>query len=111
MQVGKLRHRVEIQRLTQGAYDSLGEAVTTWETVATVWASVSPLTGKAFMGAKQAQSHVSHLVRMRFRGDIAPEMRVLHAGRWLHIDAVLNVEERNRELHLMCVERSGSHVS
>lgn len=111
MQAGNLRHRVTIQRQTEGAVDSLGEPACTWEPVAIdIWASVEPLSGKAFMDAKQAQSEVSHRVRLRYRDGITADMRVIHSGRRLHIDAVLNIGERNREMHLMCIERTGSDV-
>ena len=75
-------------------------------TFTTVWAAVEPLRGRAFMEAKAAQSEVSHRVRMRYMDGITAAMKVRFEGRIFSLDAVLNIGERNRELHLMCVERS-----
>ena len=105
MRSGELRHRIEL--LASGSVsDGMGGSTSGWSTFATVWAAVEPLRGRAFMEAKAAQSEVSHRVRMRYADGITAAMKVRYEGRIFSIDAVLNINERNRELHLMCVERS-----
>lgn len=103
MQAGKLRHRVAIQAPAT-AQDAYGEAIVTWGTVATVWASVEPLRGRELMDAQQTQSEISHRVRMRGRTGVTTQMRVLFEGRAFQVEAVLNPAERGIELQLMCRE-------
>jgi SPP1 family predicted phage head-tail adaptor len=103
MQAGKLRHRITIQEPVT-ARNNYGEAITTWTAVATVWASVEPLSGREFFAAEHVQSEVTHRVRMRWQSGITPDMRVLFEGRVLKIEAVINYSERRTDLQLMCQE-------
>jgi SPP1 family predicted phage head-tail adaptor len=104
MRAGQLRHRVQIQEATE-TVNAYGERVKTWSTVMTRWASVAPASGKELMAAQQTVSQVSHVVRMRYTSGIVASMRLLHeTSRTLRIDAVLNTDELDRELKLLCVE-------
>ncbi|GEB79225.1 head-tail adaptor protein [Desulfovibrio desulfuricans] len=105
MGAGSLRHRITLQRMVRTP-DGMGGGSDSWVDVDTLWAEVQPLTGKAYMAAKQAQSDVSHRVRIRFREGITPDMRIQFGTRIFQIDAVLCPNERRQDLHLMCVERS-----
>lgn len=107
MRIGPMRHRVTVLHQVQGADDPLGEPSLTWAEFATVWGEVSPLSGRQYMEARQAQSEVSHRVRIRYLPGVAADMRVQHDGRMFQIEAVLDMGERKREMHLMCVERTG----
>ena len=105
MRSGELRHRIELLASTSTP-DGMGGSTSGWSIFATVWSKIVPLRGRAFMEAKAAQSEVSHRIEMRFMDGITAAMKVRYEGRIFSIDAVLNIGERNRELHLMCVERS-----
>jgi len=105
MRSGELRHRIELL-VDASTPDGMGGFTGGMTTFATVWAAVEPLRGRAFMEAKAAQSEVSHRVRVRYTDGITAAMKVRFEGRLFSIDAVLDINERNRELHLMCVERS-----
>ena len=104
MQAGTLRHRVAIQETLSLAQNSYGEPVTTWGTVATVWASVSPLSGRELAMAQQVRPDVTHKVVMRHRDNVTPKQRILHDSRALEIESVRNADERDRMLELMCKE-------
>lgn len=104
MRAARLRHRVTIQQPVV-AVNGYGERITTWSTVATVWAAVEPLRGREFFDAEQVQAEISHRVIMRYRAGMESTMRLLHEGRVLHITAPpIDVDERHRELQLMCRE-------
>jgi SPP1 family predicted phage head-tail adaptor len=103
MNAGRLRHRVTIQEPVV-ARNGYNEAITTWSTVATVWASVEPLSGREFFAAEHVQSEITHRVKMRYRSGVAPTMRVVHDGRYLMVEAVINYAERGTDLQLMCKE-------
>lgn len=103
MEAGKLRHRVEIQYkvVTQNSY---GEEEITWTELATVWAAVEPLSGREFLEGRQVSAEVNTRIRIRRRGDVTPEMRVVYGSINYDILAVIELEERRREEHLMCQE-------
>ena len=103
MRTGRLRHRVTIQQPVV-AVNGYGERITTWSTVAVVWGAVEPLRGREFFDAEQTQAEISHRVVLRYRSGIDSTMRLLHLGRVLHIGTVIDVDERHRELQLMCRE-------
>ena len=100
---GKLRHRITLQTPVE-ARNGYNEAITTWSTVATVWASVEPISGREFFAAEHVQSEVTHRVRMRWQSGITPDMRVLFDSRVLKVEAVINYGERRTDLQLMCQE-------
>jgi SPP1 family predicted phage head-tail adaptor len=103
MQVGKLRKRVQLQQLVRNQ-DDFGEAVPSYSTYATVWASVEPLQGRELEHAQQINAEVSHRVTIRYNGNVTAEHRVVYGERILEIEAVINPEERNEMLVLMCKE-------
>lgn len=107
---GQLRHRVQIQEYvggTDGYGDMRRADEASWRTVAAVWAAVDPVSGREFYAAEQAQSAVSHKVRIRYARGIRPGMRVCLGERRLHIQAVIDWQERHESLLLMAQEVDG----
>lgn len=103
--IGRLRHRVTLQRFV-AVDDGGGGTVEDWQDVATVWAAVEPIRGRERLEAMQLEQAVDHRVVIRYRPGLdGRNMRVLYRGRALHVAAVINVEERNRWLELLCEER------
>ncbi|ABR74602.1 head-tail adaptor protein [Actinobacillus succinogenes] len=103
MNIGKLRHRITLQKQINTVND-YGAAVTTWKNVATVWADVRPLSGREYFAAQQVQSEVTTQIWLRHLPGIVPTMRVKFSERTLEILSVLNTQERNISLQLMCKE-------
>jgi SPP1 family predicted phage head-tail adaptor len=103
MKPGNLRNRVTLQQLTR-TDDGAGGYTETWTGVATVWADVYPLKGNERYEAQQVQANLSHRVTIRYRTGVEPSMRLLYGTRTLTIEAVIDPEERHRELILMCSE-------
>lgn len=109
MKAGPLRERVTIEKPVD-TQDDIGGTVRTWETVATCWAAVEPLSGREFFAAQQVQASSTTRIRIRFREDITTKMRVRHdAGdsveHYYAINAVTNIQARREQLQLMCTER------
>lgn len=104
IEAGRLRHRVAIQSATE-AQNDLGEVEKTWATTATVWGAVEPLTGRELWQAQQVSAEITHRVRMRYRSGLTPKNRILFGSRILEINAILNPEERNIDLELLCREK------
>lgn len=86
MRSGKLRHRVTLQRFVKTQDPTTGLIRTEWADVATVWASVEPLSGRDFIAARAQQSEISARVVIRYREGIDSTMRVLHRGRIYSIE-------------------------
>ncbi len=103
MRAGKLNKRVTIQDKS-ASQNSYGEEVITWTDFAKVWAAVEPLRGREFLEGKQITAEVSTRIRIRYRSGILPEMRVVYGSIIYDIHPPINLDECNREIHLMCQE-------
>ncbi len=104
MRAGLLRNSVVIKSPSR-ATGADGKVTVTWTTtVATVWASIEPLTGKEFMESQQMKNTVTHRIRIRHLAGVVPTYRVEFDSRVFNIEYVLNADERNIEMELMCKE-------
>ncbi|KKM50094.1 hypothetical protein LCGC14_1556330 [marine sediment metagenome] len=101
-----------IQKL-DGTLDAAGVENQTWVDVATVRAAIEPLRGDERFTAQQEVAQVTTRIRMRFLKDsVVAKMRVQFIDlaqdpdltRLYDILAVINVGQRDREMHLMCKE-------
>ena len=59
---------------------------------------------KIMQQAQQMQADVTHRVRFRYVAGVTAKMRVLYGARIFNVLSVINPEERNREIVLMCKE-------
>lgn len=108
MKVKRLPHGIKLQKLaTPATKGRLGGEVKVWEDYATVLAFVQPLNGREYFADKQVQAETSHKVTMWYQPGITSEMRVIFGGKVLEIESVINIDERNIELQLMCVDKGG----
>jgi len=107
VEAGKRRHRVTLQS-PAGSRDAVGERVTTWTNVATVWASIEPLGTREQFAAAQAQASTTHKLNIAYGSEIAAidsAWRVLFGSRVFVLDGPpRNIDERNREIELLCTE-------
>ena len=104
---GKMRHRITFQSFT-GKTDAFGDPLqaddSEWKTEATLYAAIDPISGKEFYAAQQSQSEVSHKIRCRYRSGLTTAMRILFGKRKFKIISIINWEERNESLLIMCRE-------
>jgi SPP1 family predicted phage head-tail adaptor len=103
IRTGLLRHKICIQEKVT-LRDSMGGEIVTWEPFTYCWAQIEPLSGREYFAAKQAQASISHKMIMRYQSGIKPYHRIQWGERNFNIDAILNPEERNRELTIFCTE-------
>lgn len=103
MRAGDLRNRIELQGKTV-ATSSRGAEVIAWTCLAVLWASVEPMTGREFMEQKQEQGEINLRIRIRYRPDTKPAMRVKWGDRVFDIQSVTNTGERQRETVLFVRE-------
>ena len=104
MRAGELRHRVQLQ--VSSEQNSRGNTTKVWGTEDAIWAAVEPLSGRELIEAQEVVADATHRVTIRYLADVTPRKRFLFGTRELYIESVQNIDERNRELVLTCVERS-----
>jgi len=86
---GRLRHRVQLQSQVHTQNPTTGEIITSWQTQATVWAAVEPLSAREFIAAQSTQSEVTARITIRYLAGISASWRVLHRGQTYNIHGVL----------------------
>lgn len=108
MNVGELNQRVIIKALsnTQDSFGDEGTDTEVWTAIATVWASVKPLSGRELIQAQQLHAEVTHQVRIRYRRGITTANKLVYRHRDLHILGKYDEDENQTWLILQCVERT-----
>lgn len=101
MRAGRLRHRLALQSKTE-TRNAYGEAVVGWTVEDTVWGAIEPLSGREYFAQDQVQSEVRVRVVIRYRSDIDTSWRVVNDGKYYDIVDVINENNRDRMLTLMC---------
>jgi len=102
---GKLNKRISILRAVGVTNNSLGQGTPKYQVYKTVWANVTPLTGKEYSEAQIIRAETTYRIKLRYIDGVLPDMKVEYNGKKFDIISVLNIEERNVELHLMCAEQ------
>ena len=103
MRAGSLRDRVGIQRRTTSR-DAAGAVLIAWETYATVWAAVEPLSGREAVAMKEVHASANVRVTLRWRKDLRAQDRLLFVTRVFEINGITDVGGRQRWLELACTE-------
>ncbi len=107
MRAGKLDRRVTIQQLATGSPQKtpMGAPDKQWADVATVWAAVRPLNGRALFLAQQAESKVNTEIEIRYSSvtaTITAAMRAKLGSTIYAIEAVIDPEQKHERLLLQC---------
>ena len=106
MDAGRLNKRITLERLIQEQDPIYGAPLDTWVPTYSVWAAIEPVSGREYWQAKLALAEKTIRIRMRYLPGIDSSMRVAYSGRIFSIQSVINVDEANREIQLMCLEHS-----
>jgi len=109
--IGRMGHRVTIQSQS-AASDGGGSSVITWGDVATVYASIKPLSGGDTLFGQQIEERISHMISIRFRRDVTYKNRIKYTytydsteyTRIFNIRRVINRDTMNRYLDILCEE-------
>lgn len=78
--------------------------IETWADIATIWSSIEPVRGREYFQAASVNAENTIRFRIRYRQGIRPSMRLIYSGRIFDIKSVIDVNERHREIELMCQE-------
>ena len=103
---GKMRHRLELQQLVDASPNktATGAADQVWTTLATVWGSLEPLSGKRLEAARQEYESVSVEARIWYRSDVSAGMRIVFESRYYLVNAIVDPENLHKQLRLLCEE-------
>jgi len=101
---GSLNKRIELQVSSKVA-NGTGGFVTTWATLATVWAAIWPLSANDVQEAMKTSAQTTHRVRIRYRDNVKSSMRIKFGNRYFSIIAPpINPNMANEYLDLLCKE-------
>lgn len=107
MRLGRLRHLITIQeKVTPRDPETLEYGEPVWQTFATVYAQVLPLSARDLIAAQAAQSEATGRIVIRYRPGIVSEMRILHSGEIYSIEGPpLEDEKSGRESLTLLVSK------
>lgn len=97
----KLRQRITVQR-KEMTRDGFGDPAVSWVDVATLWAEVVDRSGKQVYETEQQIDTAYTRIRIRYRNDIMPQMRVVYRGEFYEIQAVLDINGHSDFIELTC---------
>lgn len=101
MRSGLLRKRITIQSASS-ARDNFGAVENTWSDVGSRWASVEPLSAGEFEVSGQTVNRKEIKFVMRYTTSITAQMRLVFDNENYNIESIININQRNRELELLC---------
>ncbi|WDR02750.1 phage head closure protein [Devosia algicola] len=101
--IGTLTDRVQLKRKDMSLEDAGGIA-TLLVPLATVWARVRRLSGRASRSADGQAVVVSHSVVLRYRNDIGAGDRIIYRGRNLEVISTADINGRRAYLSCLCSE-------
>lgn len=100
MRSGKLNRRIVIQQMGANANGTRG-----WQDLfSNVWAECLTLTASEAVHQLGPMNVQATQLNIRYRPGIKAQMRVILRGRVLEIVSVINEQENDTELQLMCRE-------
>jgi SPP1 family predicted phage head-tail adaptor len=103
VRAGRLRHLAQFQRATVTSND-FGEPVQTWAVLSEDYIAIEPLRGNEKFAAMQVQTDIDTRIIARWHkklSDLSTKDRVVFGSIVYDIKEVLNIDHRNRELHIM----------
>lgn len=104
--VSDLDKRLELQSSLKTP-NGQGGFVTTFATYATVWGSLWPVSAKEVVQNNQTIGTITHRSRIRFRRGVKMAHRIKFKNRYFNMVSIINPEECNEWLDLLCKEVAG----
>ena len=102
---GDLRRRVTIEQQTT-TQDAAGQQQTSWTPLRSCWANIRNASSKDVYAAAGFVCELSLFITVRYTAQpISSAMRVSYGSRTFQVQAVVDPDEANVVLQLMCLER------
>ena len=104
MRSGDLRHRIDLQSITSTP-DAMGGTTDSWADEATdIPAAIWPISANEQIRAASPLMVATHRIRIRYYSGLSAAWRVVFGARYFSIVSVINHEERNVQMDLLCKE-------
>lgn len=105
MRAGQLRHLIILQKPTT-VKGSMGEELITYvDEIKNVPAFIEPLTGGEYFAAKRLQEIITIKIIIRYMTKVFDSTwRIKWGDKIYLIDTIINVNQMNKELIIMCKE-------
>ena len=100
---GELNKRITWQYKTKVA-DGMGGFTETAVDACTTWAAIWPISASETVQAGATTMTISHRIRIRYRSTFKASWRGKFGNRYFAIVSIINPNERNEYLDLMCKE-------
>jgi SPP1 family predicted phage head-tail adaptor len=107
MPIGKMRHRLVLQKPVLGPRDEYGQNAVSWQTVVTVWGEVKPQSGQEFVVANKTQEKLLTDIEIRYIAeDMDATWRIIYLAKYhiFNVVAAMVVDERDRFMLVKAVE-------
>jgi len=103
MRAGSLRHKITFQQLTV-ANDTWGHSAETWTDQVTTYAALWTLRGTERMESLKLDNEITHKIRVRYKRDLNPKMRIKFGERYFNILSMIDPDERHIYYEIMASE-------
>lgn len=105
---GRLRSRIDILKKWTKTTE-LGSDKEVYKVLKTVYAEVRPLRGKEYLESVQLENSISYKITIRYT-NIDATHYIRYNNRFFDIESVIDVENRHRDIELMCKEHVGKDI-
>lgn len=104
MRAGNLRHKITIQSIgtTTNDFGEIEEG--NYQDFKTVWASITPISGKESFLSNTDFAMVTHKIKIRFIEGLNASMQIVFQGRKFRIKNIRNFAEMGKELEILAEE-------
>ncbi len=102
LDIGKMRHRIEIQYLTDGE-NEIGETIKVWTMHKKVWSERKQLKGENPIHQDKEGILYKYRFKTRYIKDIDEDMRILYDGVIYDIKNINHVKELNPYTTIDCI--------
>jgi len=101
---GKLNRRLVLEAPVESA-DGAGGVTQSFETAATLWAQVLPVSARASLDADHAGAAISHRIVIRHRGGLTTRHRLREGERVYRIVSLREQDDTRRFIEIAAQER------
>ena len=101
--IGKMRYRVKVENSTN-TRDAGGGISQSFSPVTYIYANIKPTNANSTYRQGMVQEKVTHEVTIRYMNNISTNSRVTYGTRNFNVKGIVNVDERDRFLKLLCEE-------
>ena len=105
---GRLKNKIMIYRKTTVTTE-IGSDKEVYAPLKAVYAEIRPLRGKEYLESVQLEHRISYKITIRYT-DINETDYIKYQDKFFDIESVIDVENRHRDIELMCNEHKGNDI-